>query len=211
MRTDDLLSTFVRDALMSGKSRAEIRDALTDAGWTEHETASAISAWADTGFTPPVPRPRAYVSARDAFFYALMFTALVMTTWNLTALAFTLYDIWLPDQLDDRRFLSYNYSRIRWSIAALIVFAPLFLYLWNRGQKSMRTNPSEQRSVLRKVFVYLTLFIAATVLLGDLTALIYNFLNGDLVPRLLAKLVTLGVVASSVFLFFRGEADDKAA
>ena len=58
MRPADQLATFVAEALKAGRSREEISAALTEAGWTGPEIRAALHAWADTGFVPPVPRPR---------------------------------------------------------------------------------------------------------------------------------------------------------
>ena len=76
MRPSDELAHFVREALASGRTRPEISDALDDAGWSEKERADALDAYADTDFIPPIPRPRPYVSAKDAFLYGLLFLML---------------------------------------------------------------------------------------------------------------------------------------
>ena len=57
-RKADLLSEFVGDALIAGRSRDDIRTALSEAGWATKEINAAIGAWAAGDFTPPVPRPR---------------------------------------------------------------------------------------------------------------------------------------------------------
>jgi hypothetical protein len=44
------LSRFTRDALMAGRSRDEISQALTSSGWAASEAEDALNAWADTGF-----------------------------------------------------------------------------------------------------------------------------------------------------------------
>ena len=85
MRNADHLAAFVRDALIAGRPRPEIEAALRTAGWTPAEISEAMQAWAEGTFLPPVPRPRPYVSAREAFVYGLMFVALAMTAWHLTA------------------------------------------------------------------------------------------------------------------------------
>jgi len=210
MRSADQLANFTRDALTAGKSRAEIADALTSAGWAKNEVTEALNAWADSDFTPPVPRPRPYVSAREAFFYGLMFAALGWTAWHLVALAFNLIDMWLPDAGDrvrvgDRR-------NMRFSIASLIVFAPLFFYLANRAASDTRKDPSKRRSGMRKGLGYLTLFLAALTLAGDLVFVLYSLLNGDLTAQIIAKAAVLAVIAGAIFAYFRNETmvDDDA-
>jgi len=208
MRPSDQLAQFVRDALIQGRSRADIEAALARAGWTANETASAVGAWADDGFSPPVPRPRPFVSAKEAFFYGLMFISLAMTTWHLAWLSFSLIDWWVPQdgQLGDRLFLL---PGMRWSIATLVVFLPLFVLVNGRTQSQTRSDPGKRRSLVRKWFGYITLFIAAIALLGDLIAVIYALLNGDLTLRFAAKTVVVALIAGAVFAYFRSEMDDS--
>ncbi|WP_212524920.1 DUF5671 domain-containing protein [Actibacterium sp. MT2.3-13A] len=203
MRPADQLAHFVAEALKAGRTRAEISAALHEAGWTGTEVAGALDAWAESAFSPPVPRPRPYVSAREAFLYALMFLALAMTAWNITTLGFELIELWLPDVTD--RFSRYNAQSVRWSISVLVVFFPLFLVMNARAQRAAHADPGQRRSAVRKWFGYITLFLAAIALLGDLIAVIYALLSGDLTARFLAKAALVALTAGLIFLYFRGE------
>lgn len=211
MRPADQLATFVHDALRTGRSRAEIRAALSAAGWTDSEVAGALAAWAETDFTPPVPRPRPFVSAREAFTYGLMFVALAMTAWHLVTLSFALIDIFIPDVVADQDLGLWRMRAMRFSIASLVVFLPLFLLLNQRTQRMTRSDPGQRRSLVRKWVSYVTLFLASMALLGDLIAVIYSLLNGDMTLRFAAKTLTVAVVAGIIFLYFRGEMDDRDA
>ncbi len=203
MRPADQLAQFVAEALKEGRSRAEIAAALQQAGWAQNEVTEALNAWADTGFIPPVPRPRPYVSAREAFLYGLMFLALAMTAWNITTLGFELIELWLPDIADS--YSRYNVGTVRWSISVLVVFFPLFLVMNTRAQRAAHADPGKRRSAVRKWFGYITLFLAALALLGDLIAVIYALLSGDLTARFFAKAVLVALTAGLIFLYFSGE------
>ena len=203
MRPADQLAQFVADALKEGRTRAEISAALREAGWTGTEVSGALDAWAESAFTPPVPRPRPYVSAREAFLYALMFLALAMTAWNITTLGFELIELWLPDLTD--KYTRYNVQSVRWSISVLVVFFPLFLVMNTRAQRAAHADPGQRRSAVRKWFGYITLFLAAITLLGDLIAVIYALLSGELTARFLAKAGLVALTAGLIFLYFRGE------
>jgi hypothetical protein len=207
MRPADRLAGFVRDALVAGRSREDIRTALSHAGWSPAEVDTALTAWAETPFDPPVPRPQPYVSAAEAFLYSLMFFALAMTAWNLTSLLFELIDGWLPDPVDGLSGISA--SRVRWAISILVVFFPLFLLLNARATRAAARDPGTRRSSVRKWFAYVTLFLAALGLIGDLVAVIYAFLSGDLTTRFAAKAATVAVVAGAVLAYFRGELADR--
>ena len=106
MRQSDRLADHVAEALRLGRSRTEIAEGLRNAGWSGPEVDKALGAWADGDAVPPVPRPHATVSAREAFFEALMLVALglgaiversaaVFTTIKLIG---ALYLVWVGTQ-----------------------------------------------------------------------------------------------------------------
>lgn len=78
---DSGLNDFIDSALRAGKSRDEVTDALTRAGWPKERIAAGLRFFADVPFTIPVPKPRAQLSARDAFLYLLMFGALYVSAY----------------------------------------------------------------------------------------------------------------------------------
>lgn len=189
------LSRFTRDALAAGKTREEISEVLVASGWAASEVAEALGAWAETPFSPPVPRPQSMVTARDFFFYALMFGLMVFGAVYLVQLSHALID----RALDAESYRSN--ARIRWSMAVLIVTAPMFFWLAFRERRQVLADPALYRSAIRKWMMYLTLLLSAAVLLGDLVAVIYAFLNGDLTAQFLLKAVVVAVVAGVIFLF----------
>lgn len=208
MKASDQLASFVYDALNAGKSRDDISNALSDAGWSPAEIHDALSNWAEGSFTPPVPRPRPFVSAREAFLYGLMFVALAMTAWHLSSLLFHLIDRWIPDVTDHSNY--YSRSQMRWSIASLIVFFPLFAWLNLRANRAMSAHAGRRRSGVRKWFGYITLFLAAIALLGDLIFVIYALLSGDLTLRFIAKAGVVAIIAGLIFYYFRADMTEDA-
>lgn len=212
MRPADQLAVFVRDALSAGRTRDEIRRALLRAGWTENEVAAALRAWAETEFTPPVPRPRATVTAREAFTYSLLFVTLAVSAWHITTLGFTLIDRWLPEP-GAERYQYWGEERIRWSLAVLVVVFPLFLFIGWRLKRGATDEAARRRSAPRKWVGYLVLFLAAVTLVGDLVAVVYAFLSGDLTARFVAKAALVALMAGLIWVYFQGElkeAEDAA-
>lgn len=206
MKPSEALAGFVHDALTAGRSREDIAAALSEAGWAKTEVQDALATWADSDFTPPVPRPRPYVSAKEAFFYALMFVALAMTAWHIVDLGFDLIDRWRP-RTDNFYYRGSSYS-IRWSISALIVFFPLFMLMQRSEAKKLAGDPSRKRSAVRKWFGYITLFFSAIVLLGDLLSAIYALLTGDLTLSFILKLLLVAAVSGTVFGYFHAAMKD---
>ena len=194
------LEHFVRDGLQRGLPRAEIQSAMLTAGWTPEQAKNALNAFAEVAFPVPVPRPRPYLSAREAFLYLVLFAALYLTAFHLGSLSFDLINRAFPDPT--ARELHGLRDSLRFSASALIVGFPLFVFMsWfiNRG---LQRNPVKRLSAVRRWLTYLTLFLAVTILAGDVIALIYNLLGGELTTRFLLKVATVATIAGSVFGYY---------
>lgn len=190
------LSRFTRDALAAGKTRTEISAALMASGWTASEVTDALSAWAETPFAPPVPRPQSTVSARDFFIYALMFGVMIFGAIYLVVLFHALIDLMLEDGS------SYQSRSIRWAMAVLIVTTPVYLWLTLRERAKLAADPALYRSVIRRWLTYLTLLLSSAVLLGDSIAVIYAFLSGDFTVQFILKALVVAAVAGFIFLYY---------
>lgn len=205
-RLDDL-TDYVRAGLAAGRSRDELAAALARAGWSGREAAIALDAWLpDAAGLPPVPRPRAYVSAREALVYGLLFLLLGAISWHVTMLGFRVIESLLPG-LEER--YPPPPSALRWNIAALIPTVPLFLWLNRRVARDTARDAGTRRSLVRRWFAAVTLLLAALALLGDLVAVIYSLLNGELTPRFAAKAGLIAIVGGLAFAYYRDELDDR--
>jgi hypothetical protein len=205
---DRTLADFVKEALAGGASRDEIERALAQAGWPPEQVRSALAAYADTPFPVPVPLPRAYVSAREAFLYLILFIVLGVLAGHLGGLLFALIDVLLPrDANPDINRVQAASGAIRWAVAALAVALPLYLILTWRLIRARRRNPAMQGSRIRKWLTYLTLVIAASTLIGDLIAVVYNLLSGELTLRFVLKAGVIAAIAGAIFLYYVRDAE----
>ena len=212
------LDLFIRDALNRGETRDRIGAALTSAGWTPKEVDAALNAYAPNDLGLAVPKPRAYVSAREAFLYLVLFILLSIVAWNLGSLLFCLIDIAIPDELEEPFgfMLMSRDAQIRQAIASLIVGGPLFGWLALYIRRQRRTNTAMQRSTVRKWLTYAALIIAAFTLIGDVIGLVYGFLAGELSIRAILKFLVIALIAGGVFFYFirdaeQGDAHDQAS
>ena len=200
MAIDDELAGFVRESLNRGLPRADIEAALRAAGWHEGQARAALAAYADTAFPVPVPRPRVSLSPRDAFLYLVLFSTLYLSAVNFGSLVFDLINRACPDPALDP---AYGYraagDTMRWSIATLIVAFPVFRYVSRAAGRDVARDPRKRQSPVRRWLTYLTLFLGACVLIGDLIMLVFNALGGDLTTRFVLKVATVGLIAGVVF------------
>lgn len=76
---------------------------------------------------------------------------------------------------------------MRWSVASLAIAFPVFLFVARHLGKDLARNPVKRLSAVRRWLTYVTLFVAATVLIGDLITLVHNLLSGELSVRFVLK------------------------
>lgn len=202
MAAKDPINQFVHDALLASRSRADIRDALGQAGWSDHEVNDALAEFSEIEFTPPIPRPRPQLTARGAFIYAVLFTALAFTATHLINLIHAILDLRLPDPADSPYFESYATGRMRWSISTLVVSTPVYIWMTLYTSRRIEKDKGHRRSLVRKWLTYLALFIAALAFFGDATFVIYEFLQGEATLRFLLKAATVAVVSLAIFTFY---------
>jgi hypothetical protein len=198
---DTELLEFVRGALAQGLSRPDIARALGQAGWAQGDIAAALDAFAEVDFPLPVPKPQPYLSAREVFTYLVLFAALSVAAGNLVSLVFEFISQLFPDPLYPRSAAAAA-DTIRSNAAALIVAFPLFLFTLYSINRAIAEDPSKRRSRPRKGLVYLTLWVAVLVLMGDFGVLIYKVLGGELTIRFLLQVVTVAIVAGAIFAYF---------
>jgi len=202
MAINDELLRFVEEALAHGTPRDAIRDTLLEAGWHTDQVESALASYAPTDFPIPVPVPKPYLSAREAFIYLVLFTTLYLTAFNLGRLLFQFANLAFPDPAALYDGANSAREGIRFSVASLIIAFPIFLYLSLLIGRSIRRDPNKRASKVRKWLTYMTLFVAAAVIIGDLTALVYNFLGGELSMRFALKVATVAAIAGGIFGYY---------
>lgn len=203
MAVNQELAGFLQQGLERGLSRQQLEKVLTDAGWPTDQVRGALERFADVDFPIPVPRPRPYLIAREVFIYLVLFTTLYLSAFNLGSLIFRFIERAFPDPaIDPVLALERSREAIRWAISLLVVAFPVFVYVSWTNERAVRLDPGRRLSKVRRWLTYLTLFVAAGVLVGDVTGLVYNLLGGELTTRFALKVLTIGAIAGSVFGYF---------
>jgi hypothetical protein len=199
------LSQFVRDSLLKGLSREKIQTALEDAGWQEDEIKAGLGAFHEKEFPVPVPSHRPYLSAKEAYMYLLMFLTLYISAVSLGTLLFQYINHWVPDPTAPGAFYSgYDASlnKIRSATAALLISFPIFLYVASTLRKAVMKYADKRTSKIRKWLTYITLFIAAGIIIGDLIAALFSLLNGDLTLRFGLKVSVILMITGFIFGYY---------
>ena len=196
------LEQFVRDALMRGEARPSIEAALASAGWAPEQVRDALEAYAPVAFPIPVPRPRPYLSAREAFLYLFLFATLYVWAYHLGDLLFDLVNTALPDPADPAYAFDNRGQSMRLSVASIVIAFPLFLFVARLLSRELARNPVKRQSVVRRWLTYMTLFLAAGVLVADMITLVYHLLGGELTLRFVLKVLVVAGIAGGIFGFY---------
>ena len=195
------LHSFIKDSLAKGLAKDKIREVLLQANWQPDEVDAALNHYADVSFPVAVPKRKPYLSAREAFMYLLTFLTLYISAFQFGSLIFYFINRAFPDLLSGAPYYdnAAGVGAIRWQLASIIIAFPL--YLWISSLLARRAGQTKESRV-RKWLTYLTLFVAAGIIIGDLIALISNLLGGELTPRFALKVLTVGAIAGAIFGYY---------
>ena len=204
MASNQQLTGFLKEGLDRGLPREQLEEVLLRAGWPTDQVRGALGRFADVEFPIPVQRPKPYLIAREAFVYLVLFSTLYVSAFNLGGLIFQFINRAFPDPaVDPALALQATREAIRWSISLLVVAFPVFVFVSWTNERAVRRDQSRRLSKVRRWLTYLTLFVAASILIGDVTSIVYNLLGGEMTTRFVLKVVTVGVISGAVFGHFR--------
>lgn len=196
------LQVFVKEGLEKGLSREKMAHALHSAGWPEDEVKNALESYADVDFPIAVPKRKPYLSAREAFMYLVMFLTLYISSISFGTDLFQFVNRWLPDAVEYSYIYESTQSIIRSATAALIITFPIFFWMSRTLRQAIARDPEKRSSKVRKWLTYLTLFVAAGVIIGDLITLVTYFLSGEITTRFMLKVVIVLVIAGAIFGYY---------
>ena len=187
---------------------------MLSVGWKEKDVAEVFCAH---DLELPIPKPAVVElvrargrpgsawprRARDAFFHLLTFGALYAWATSLILLFFTYINFAFPDPAwrTSQSALEEALSGIRAELAVLIVSFPIFLVLWHFLLREVRLDPEKAKGAIRRWLGYLSIFVGALTLSGDVMTLIYYLLEGQLTVRFLLKAGVLFLIAGSLVLY----------
>ena len=205
MNRENRIEEFIQKSLDADIPVASFVGLLTARGWTEKQAYSALADHyqSQTGIEVP-PRPSSGASARDAFFYLLIFSTLAVWTLSLGCLAFSLIDRWIADPLFRGYSETFNTYTMTMSLAAVMVAFPLHLLVSRVVLREAVADPDKLESGIRKWLTYMALVIAASVFMGDLITALAYLLRGELTSRFLLKSFVVLVLSSGVFWYYFG-------
>jgi len=178
----------------------DIKKALNDLS-TAAQHVSAAMHQGQFQVASAAPAPKTSSGARNFFFYFLQFALLYTVSISLGGILFYLINRLLP-QIGAYDYATQLSGSLRYHLSALIIGTPIFLWLAKKIYGEQKKYEAVRQSVLRRWLTYITLILAALLVIGDLIALVYNLLGGELSGRFVLKIVVILIIAGSIFYYF---------
>lgn len=136
----------------------------------------------------------------DVFRHLLAIITLYVSAASFGAVVFSFIDRWFPDPLISPAAI--NAGPLRWALSALVIVFPVYAWVSWANARAAVLKPVLRHLRSRRWLYHFTVFAAAVVIIGDLIALIYNFLNGDLTSRFILKVAAVLFIAVVVFAYY---------
>lgn len=136
--------------------------------------------------------------ALDVFVYLGIFISLIISVTNIIQILFTAIERKFTDVIEAGQYVDMYGSDMRLAIASLVVAFPIYLFLSMYVSRDIKKFLYKRDLLIRKIFIYTTLFVTVLTLLGSLVATIYYYLGGELTIRFGLKALTVFVLAGAV-------------
>jgi sterol desaturase/sphingolipid hydroxylase (fatty acid hydroxylase superfamily) len=143
-------------------------------------------------------------SPKDFFLHLLAMIALYGSAVSFTAVVFQYINLGIPDPIEQAQYFSAENARdiIRRSLSFLIILFPVYLATVWQLLKIYKKHPEKLGLWVRRWLTYLTLFVAALIIIFDLVALVNKLLDGELTTRFFLKVIAILFVAGSIFGYY---------
>lgn len=134
---------------------------------------------------------------RFFFLHLLTILTLYASVLSTIILLFQYINLLFPDPLSFH--LRGSLDSIRWSAALVLIMFPVLLVSSWFIERDLQHHPEHAEYRIRKWLLTFTIFLAALVIIGDLTTLLYNFLSGELTVSFVLKILAVLLIAAAVF------------
>lgn len=141
-------------------------------------------------------------TAKDFFLNLGAIIALYFFVISFINLIFAIINKYFPDAASYGYYYDMSSATIRWSVSAIIVLFPLYLFLQKTISKEIVLIPEKKHTWVKRWSTYLTLFLTGATIAVDLIFLVYSFLGGEVTTRFFLKVLAVLFVALSVFVYY---------
>lgn len=137
---------------------------------------------------------------KDIFLHLLNIVTFYVSAISYITLLIQYINLLLPDPLN--YYHSGILESIFWSTSIIVVAFPCYIFTSWLMERDFSHTPAKRNLSVRKWLIYATLFIASVTILGDLVALVFNFLKGELSLRFFLKVIVVLTISTAVFGYY---------
>jgi hypothetical protein len=203
---NEKLFPYVASRVRGGAKKSDVKEELLAVGWSEEEADAAYAQALIEGGIPVPEGTGAFArksSTADIMIGFFSFILLGIVVSAIGTLFFEVIDRFFPDPAANGAFGStVSLESVHYSTAALLIGFPLYFFAVRLWFRRFREDDGRTESRLTKWVTYLVLLAASVTIVGDLIAILFTFLQGEITARFFLKaLVVLGI-AGMVFGFY---------
>lgn len=147
----------------------------------------------------PPKKKTQHHAAKQAFYYLTSFFALALVATGLGILFYELIEYYFPQETG---YGGFSQSSVKFGISTLVIAAPIYYFFMRYINTSLSKKDLDDDSGIRRWLTYIVMFVAVTVTLGDLIAVLNEYLDGSITIRFLLKALTIFAIAGGVFLYY---------
>jgi len=137
---------------------------------------------------------------KHIFLYVSATIALYASVTGLLTLLFqVINNVYMDEALS---YVNPYNDAVRFALATLIIMFPLYMLFTWFVRKTEEKESHLRKGLFKKWIIYITLFIAGAILVGDAIFVLNEFLSGDLAVRFGLKALALAVVLILVFYYY---------
>ncbi len=140
--------------------------------------------------------------AKDFFLHLLSSLTLYLSAIAFLMVAFQLINYLFPEVSADMWRYDYSSGVLRTGLSMLIITLPVFLATRIFLGKMYTTDPERKAFKMRKWLMYLTLFVAAIIVIVTLITIVNALLSGEITSRFILKALATIAVAALVFSYY---------
>ncbi len=199
---------YVSGLIQKNFTKEQIAEQLLAVGWSDTDVDMIYSKALIALGVPANKENKARFTKKSATIeIALNFFSFILLGVIASSLGVLFYQIinkFFPDTLtiSYRSNNSYSTSAIHYSISSLIIAFPIYYFVMRFWFKSFRDDEAKIESKLTKWLTYIVLLISSAVMIGDLIAVVYTFLQGELSVRFVLKALTLLTISGMILTFY---------
>jgi len=146
--------------------------------------------------------PTKLTGPKDVFLELWLMGTLYLSASFIVSLLFQYINYFFVDAANP---YSFSQSTVRWLVATLVAILPTHIYVLRLREKDYLEVPAKREGRLRKWLLYLTLFVTAITCVIDFATLVFFFLDGEISARFILKVISVAIVAGSVFWYYLAE------